>query len=306
MMSAELLQDTQCVIGESPTWSARERSLYWIDVKEPALHRLGPDGARRRWELGADVGAFALTDTPSEAVVALRTGVFRLDLDGGGTTLLAPPPFDPALFRFNEGICDAAGRFWVGVMFDPLPGHEAPPRPAPLHRFTLAEGLVPAPDGAELHNGAAWSADGRTLYMAHSNDGVVWRYAYDPDRGALGARTRYRHHHGGRRVAGRGGGGRGWLLLVRHTRGRRVASLRSGRAAARDRSVAGEPADDVRLHRCRPRDDGRHQRRREARSRTASRTAARRWLVPPASRRARHPSALHRALILPRAILPAM
>ena len=191
MMSAELLQDTQCVIGESPTWSARERSLYWIDVKEPALHRLGPDGARRRWELGADVGAFALTDTPSEAVVALRTGVFRLDLDGGRTTLLAPPPFDPALFRFNEGICDAAGRFWVGVMFDPLPGHEAPPRPAPLHRFTLAEGLVPAPDGAELHNGAAWSADGRTLYMAHSNDGVVWRYAYDPDRGALGARTRY-------------------------------------------------------------------------------------------------------------------
>ena len=75
-------------------------------------------------------------------------------------TLLAPPPFDPALFRFNEGACDAAGRFWVGVMFDPL-DDAIPPQESSLHSFTLREGLRTEPDSAELHNGMAWSPDGR-------------------------------------------------------------------------------------------------------------------------------------------------
>ena len=60
------------------------------------------------------------------AIVALRTGIFRLDFSTGETRQLAPPPFDPNLFRFNEGACDANGRFWVGVMFDPLEG--SPPK----------------------------------------------------------------------------------------------------------------------------------------------------------------------------------
>ena len=31
-------------------------------------------------------------------------------------TLLAEPPYDPATERFNDGKCDAQGRFWGGTM----------------------------------------------------------------------------------------------------------------------------------------------------------------------------------------------
>ena len=185
-MTIEVLVNCRTTIGESPTWSSVEGAIYWIDVKEPALYRRDREERIRTWPLPSDVGAFALTDGPPGAVVALRTGLFDLDFDTGEVSLLAPPPFDPDLFRFNEGSCDAQGRFWVGIMFDPRPGCRAPAAVAPLHCFTRAGGLVAAPDMAELHNGAAWSVEGRSLMLSHSNEGAIHRHAYDPDAGRIG------------------------------------------------------------------------------------------------------------------------
>ncbi|HZV93481.1 MAG TPA: SMP-30/gluconolactonase/LRE family protein [Caldimonas sp.] len=186
-MHIETALDAKAVIGESPTWVAKENALYWIDVKAPALHRFRPaDGATRTWPLGSDVGAFAFLPDGA-ALVALRHGIHRLDLASGSSTLLAPPPFDPALFRFNEGACDAAGRFWVGVMFDPVSG-KPEKQPGRLHSFTIAEGLRAEPDAAELHNGIAWSDDGRTFFLSHSDSGEIFAFDYEPAHGVVSNR----------------------------------------------------------------------------------------------------------------------
>ena len=186
-IDVELVLDAHARIGESPTWLASEAALYWIDVKAPAVHRHEPaTGANRRWPVGSDVGAFALTEDGG-AIVALRYGMHRLDLRSGALELLAPPPFDPELFRFNEGACDATGRFWVGVMFDPLHGSPKP-RPGSLCSFTLDGGLRAEPDAAELHNGMAWSADGRRFFLTHSRSGMIYAFDFDPERGRIGAR----------------------------------------------------------------------------------------------------------------------
>jgi len=186
-MAIETALNAHATIGESPTWVADERALYWIDVKAPALHRYCPeDESTRRWPLTSDVGAFALTGDRC-AVVALRHGLFRLDLDSGSLDILAPPPFDPALFRFNEGACDARGRFWIGVMFDPIEG-SPPARQSSLHSFTFAGGLREEPDAAELHNGMAWSADGGTFFLSHSNNREIIAFDYDQKNGTISNR----------------------------------------------------------------------------------------------------------------------
>lgn len=186
-MTIARVLDFKARIGESATWIAEERALYWIDVKAPALHRYRPDDeGTRSWRMTSDIGAFALTGDGG-AVVALRYGLFRLDFDSGALDLLAPPPFDPALFRFNEGACDAQGRFWIGVMFDPLQGSAAA-QPGRLQSFTFGGGLRAEPDAAELHNGMAWSADGGTFFLSHSNSGEIVAFDYDLTRGALANR----------------------------------------------------------------------------------------------------------------------
>ncbi len=186
-MTIETVLDAHATIGESATWVAAEAALYWIDVKAPALHRYRPDdGATRTWPVTSDIGGFALTGDGG-ALVALREGLYRLDLDSGALHSLAPPPFDTALFRFNEGACDANGRFWVGVMFDPLAGASAP-QPGRLHSFTLDGGLRDEPDAAELHNGMAWSADGATFFLSHSNKRQIIAFDYDVAGGRIANR----------------------------------------------------------------------------------------------------------------------
>lgn len=186
-MDIEAVLDDRAIIGESPTWSPSERALYWIDIKEPALHRYDPESqSHQSWQLTSDVGAFALLDGDA-ALVALRYGIHRLDLATGALKLLAPPPFDPRLFRFNEGQCDDKGRFWVGVMFDPIDGSPPAQRGA-LHSFTLDEGLRRENDEAELHNGMALSADGRRFFLSHSNSGLIYAFDFVPGMGVLGSR----------------------------------------------------------------------------------------------------------------------
>jgi sugar lactone lactonase YvrE len=183
----ETVFESKATIGESPLWSAAEQALYWIDIKKPALYRFDPSsGDQRIWPLTSDVGGIALLNDPPGALVALRTGLFRLDFASGGLTELAPPPFDPALFRFNEGACDAAGRFWIGVMFDPMQKPEPPRQTSSLHSFTLAGGLRAEPDLAALHNGIAWSPDNRLFYLAHSFSQTIYVHAYDLSAGRMG------------------------------------------------------------------------------------------------------------------------
>ena len=183
MDQIEILVDDGAIIGESPTWSPSDASLYWIDIKEPALHRIDTVSRERRsWRLQAEVGAFALAADRAGAVMALRPGIFHLDFATGAQTLLAVSPFDPAFHRFNEGSCDRSGRFWVGVMFDPVDpasGGSVPDRKAGLHSFTPAGGLRAEPDRAELHNGMAWSPDGRQFFLSHSYARRIYRHDVD-------------------------------------------------------------------------------------------------------------------------------
>ncbi len=190
-MQIQVAVDSQAQIGESPLWVPEHQAIYWTDIKAPALYRFDVrEGSQSAWRLSSDVGAFALMPDYCGALVALREGIFGLDFSTGDLTRFAEPPYDPKLFRFNEGACDESGRFWVGVMFDPLePGAQA--QAESLHSFTLDGGLRREPDAAELHNGMAWSPDGKTFYLSHSQHHEVFAFAFDERRGTLGGRRAF-------------------------------------------------------------------------------------------------------------------
>ena len=188
-MSVEVVLAAAAAIGESPTWVAEEQAIYWIDVKGPALHRLDPlTLTTRRWLLPADIGGFALNQTRSKALVALRTGLCWLDLASGGLSEIGPPPFNPSRHRFNEGACDSRGRFWMGTMFDPLDPDDRKPEPAGLFNYTTLDGLRQIADEAQLHNGMAWSPDESVFYLAHSDQHSVHIFNYDLANGRLSER----------------------------------------------------------------------------------------------------------------------
>lgn len=184
--------------GETPTWCPDRRRLFWVDIREPALHAFDPaTGQDERWVMPAWIGSYGLTDR--DAVVALRTGLFLFDLGTGALEHLAPPPCDPRRFLLNDGKCDPAGRFLVGPMHlplgDPPPGM---PQAAPLWRWEGGGHWAEMTAPVQTSNGLAWSPDGRTMYHSDTAQHAVWAYDYDPATGALdGKRVFARVEEGG-------------------------------------------------------------------------------------------------------------
>jgi sugar lactone lactonase YvrE len=51
----------EALLGEVPVWSARDRLLYWVDLRAPALHGLDlATGSNRSWPMPEPAGAVAI------------------------------------------------------------------------------------------------------------------------------------------------------------------------------------------------------------------------------------------------------
>ena len=179
--------------GESPAWCAEERVLYWIDVREPSLHRFDPATGRDQfWLLPSRVGCVAPGGN-GKVLLALRDGIGWLDCANGALHMLAPVPFDPRQFFSNDGKCDPQGRFWFGPMYEPLtPAPAAEPPASPLVRFDAAtRQCVPQTRIVNVSNGLAWSVDGRTMYHSDTKRKTIYTYEFDGVAGTLGERRQF-------------------------------------------------------------------------------------------------------------------
>lgn len=186
--TARLVLDARATLGECPRWSGRESRLYWVDIAGRALHRFDPASGRdERWSLPSEPGCFALRRAGG-LVLALRDGFHGFDPSTGRLEAIAAAPYDPCEFRFNDGRCDAAGRFWAGAMYEPRTDARA--SMYCLERGTVREAWGPAQGlGVKVSNGLAFSADGRTLFQSDTPGHVIWRFDFD---GATGRATRRR------------------------------------------------------------------------------------------------------------------
>lgn len=181
-MKISPIGQVHCLLGEGPVWSVEEQALYFCDVWDKKLWRYTEsDESFRAWELPVRISSLAL-DHSGGAVVALETGIHRLDLDTGDMTLLADPaPGVPHLFP-NDGKADAAGRFVFGTV-DAQGGCDA-------GLFSIAPNgtMTQLDDGFGITNGPCWSPDGKTLYFADSAAHRIYAYRYDPLTGSASER----------------------------------------------------------------------------------------------------------------------
>ena len=174
-----------CILGESPLWHPDHQALYWVDVKNPTIHRLEPaTGARRNWRVQTEIGCIGLAGG-NRLVAGTRMGFALIDLDSDGFELLADPEGDGRLnrARLNDGRVDRRGRLWSGSMRDPAFAEVGwLYRLDPGHAVERMEGPVTIP------NAICWSPDDTVMYFADSPRQAVWAYDFDIEAGTIGNR----------------------------------------------------------------------------------------------------------------------
>ena len=187
MSEATVISESRDQVGESPVWSVAEQALYWVDIEGGLIRRL--DWAHRTqlsWRLPERVGCIALS-AQGGVVAAMETGVFAVQLMAEGAvrlSCLATVRHPLANMRFNDGRCDAMGRFWVSTMCMDMS------LAAPVGAlYCLDESGLGQPrvEGLITPNGIAFGADAATAYLSDSHPSVqkIWAFDFAAPAGEL-------------------------------------------------------------------------------------------------------------------------
>jgi sugar lactone lactonase YvrE len=170
--------DARASLGECPVWSGVEQVLYWVDINAPSLNRFDPaTGRNTAVAMPESIGCFALRGSGG-FVVALRDGFWLAAADGGLVRKVGDAPYDRASHRFNDGRCDAQGRFFAGSMNEARDAASAA-----LVRLDPDFRQTQVLSGMTISNGLAWSPDGRTMYHADTPTREIRAYDYDTTTG---------------------------------------------------------------------------------------------------------------------------
>jgi sugar lactone lactonase YvrE len=181
MKNVEVAFKTKAKLGECPRWDEQKNLLYWVDINAFQLHRFDPLTCEHSFMQFTEEPGCVVLHKDGGFVLAMRSGFHFLRAWGEGLEAICDPEADLKVSRFNDGRCDAAGRFIAGTVYPPKDRDAANfwVLETDLSSRLLVKGLLTA-------NGAAFSPDNRTFYFANTPRHAIYRADYDLVSGAIG------------------------------------------------------------------------------------------------------------------------
>lgn len=180
MGDLELVLDLKATLGEGPCWDSENQLLYWVDSLEKKVFKYNPvTNENREIQLDQYVGSLVLKNN-HEAILALENGFYHLDLSTEKLTLIKELEKDLPNNRFNDGKCDAYGRFWAGSM-----NHFYKRGQGALYCLHPNLQVEKKLDNIGISNGIAWSLDNKFMYYIDTLTKKVCRFDYDLATGAI-------------------------------------------------------------------------------------------------------------------------
>jgi sugar lactone lactonase YvrE len=178
-MNANVVWDCRCVLGEGAVWHEADQTLYFVDIKRPAVHAYTPrTDNRRSWAMEEKIG-WLVPRREGGWVAGFQTGVALLWLDNAPRVqwMHRLQAADSPL-RLNDAKADASGCLWFGTM-----NNDDETRPeGRLYRLDPDHTLAVVDDGYCVTNGPCLSLDGRTLYHTDSVARTIYAYDIGPGR----------------------------------------------------------------------------------------------------------------------------
>ncbi|KAF4549685.1 SMP-30/Gluconolactonase/LRE-like region-containing protein [Elsinoe fawcettii] len=191
-------------LGEAPYWHAPTNTLRFVDIVRKRVYQYplshtpsSPTdvSALRTFNLTDSVGTTAeiAGEDGKRFIFGGKAGVGVMDRETGEWEYVkrwwgddvdsAEIKEKTRLFRGNDGAVDAKGRYFLGVMNDPMEGEIKDE--GVLFRLDPDLSLHKVLEPVAIPNGISWSLDNKHVYFTSSTDNKITKYPYNLDTGDI-------------------------------------------------------------------------------------------------------------------------
>ncbi|MBK9204217.1 MAG: SMP-30/gluconolactonase/LRE family protein [Candidatus Obscuribacter sp.] len=175
-------------LGEGALWESESELLYFVDIDGQAVHSYDPESGKHHYKkTGNKVSTVVKRAGHKQILIAVGHDLELIAQDlqweaQRDFALLAKVPLDKSM-RFNDGKCDAKGRFWCGTMA--LAETEGA---GELYKMETDHTVSKQLSDVTISNGICWSFDNKTMYYIDTPKGTVDAFDYDLDLGTISNR----------------------------------------------------------------------------------------------------------------------
>ncbi|GHJ88610.1 hypothetical protein NliqN6_5012 [Naganishia liquefaciens] len=193
-------------LGEGCLWDPKTGLLHWVDIKRSQIHTVEPKTGYRSIDdysdvdemitslvLRSDKPGFIGTHTTHLAEFPEATKPTTANpspIKRTSTPLVGDKSFtipekytkdkEDGTDRFNDGACDALGRFWVGTM-----GVQPGNRKGQFYRYDVDGKVTTVKEDVGCSNGIGWSPDTKIMYYIDSPRTTILAYDFDLQSGTI-------------------------------------------------------------------------------------------------------------------------
>jgi sugar lactone lactonase YvrE len=169
----------RCALGEGPVWNEETQTIFWLDITQSLIHSYNINQQKHIiFNAGEMVGCIAFREKGG-LVAGLQNGIAFIDIENNKVEHIINPQDNPAI-RFNDGKCDAAGRFWVGTMA--LSEEE---NKGNLFVMETDLSVKKKIENVSISNGIAWNSDNTIMYYINTPTNYVFAFDYDIENGEI-------------------------------------------------------------------------------------------------------------------------
>ncbi|TDO99033.1 SMP-30/gluconolactonase/LRE family protein [Marinomonas balearica] len=185
MPEMQCVLDAQAKLAECPRWDEQSQTLYFVDIDSFTLNAFHPGSNKTQSRaFDEEIGCFSL-DQNGGFVAAFRSGVYTFESFDAKLVPYWLADYDQKTTRFNDGRCDAKGRFLAGTMYSPKDAFLGA-----LHQFSnKTENLLD--QAAWTSNGLAFSPDNTVMYYSDTPNHIVYKFDYNLDTGVASNKTTF-------------------------------------------------------------------------------------------------------------------
>jgi sugar lactone lactonase YvrE len=169
----EIVSDHICELGEGPVWDEVNQRILWLDIIKGQIHQYKINTySHNVFNVGEMVGCIA-PRTNGGWIAGLKNGIAFIDIEKNLVQHIINPE-EGLSNRFNDGKCDASGRFWAGTMA--LSEKESE---GSLYVMETDLSLKKKLENVSISNGIAWNADNSIMYYINTPTNYVFAFDYN-------------------------------------------------------------------------------------------------------------------------------